>query len=692
MHRTGAVILTRLMRGFRHQIHGRRVRRWRSTLAWMLALSVTRAAGTVQVTTETQPANGSTGTSSFTHVPHVSRRDAAATAHLRILTGTVDPNSGGLGKLQDGRLPSAADAPAENFFFDAGTDGGRLLFDLGRLVPVERINTCSRHPGSRGPQVYRLYGSDGSSESFVERPQRATDLARSGWQLLATVDTRPATGDWGGEYRVGITNSSGELGKFRYLLFDISPTEKNDPFGNTFYSEIDVIATGATEAATAAPYRFTTHTGEQQISVDASEAPDLAEWVEDKLAPVLSAWYPRIVRLLPSADFSAPTNVTIVIRPTDGVAYASGSRITANADWLRRELDREALGAIVHEAVHVVQAYGRSRQSGFQRPPGWLVEGIPDYLRFFLFEPQSHGADLIWLEGRRNARLQYDQSYRITANFLDYVIRNHDADGTLISRLNAACRRGAYTDALWKKLTGKTLTTLNEEWKQHIAAQLAARAGAHLNTLTATEQQAGWQLLFNGADFTGWHNFKHDGVRPGWQVKDGLLICADPRHAGDLVTTETFAAFELQLEYNISKGGNSGIMYHVTDAGDAAWATGPEFQLEDNAHASDPQRCGWLYALYRPPEDPRTGQPIDATLPAGQWNQIRLVVTPDKCEHWINGVKYFEYQLESDAFKARVARSKFSQMPLFAQAGAGRIALQGDHGQISFRNLKIRRL
>ncbi|MCO5053457.1 MAG: DUF1080 domain-containing protein [Verrucomicrobiae bacterium] len=659
-------------------------------LLWLGSLAGTMAA--VQVTTEVLPASGPSAETTFTNVPNVSRRDAAATAHLRILAGVVDPNSGGLTKLQDGRLPSAADAPGENFFFDAGTDGGRLLFDLGRLVSVERINTCSRHPGSRGPQVYRLYGSDGSGESFVERPQRTTDLARSGWQLLAAVDTRPATGDWGGEYRVRITDASGELGKFRYLLFDISPTEQNDPFGNTFYSEIDVIETGATEAATAAPYRFTTSTGEQQISVDTSEAPDLAEWVEDKLAPVLSAWYPRIVARLPSAGFNAPTNVTIVIRPADGVAYASGNRITANADWLRRELDREALGAIVHEAVHVVQAYGRSRRPGSQRPPGWLVEGIPDYLRFFLFEPQSHGADLIWLEGRRNAKLQYDQSYRITANFLDYVIRHHDAKATLLTQINAACRRGEYTDALWEQLTGKTLATLNEEWKQHVEAQLAARAGARLNTLTTAEQQAGWQSLFNGVDFTGWHNFKRDGVRPGWQVKEGLLICADPHDAGDLVTTETFAAFELQLEYNISKGGNSGIMYHVTDVGGAAWATGPEFQLEDNAHASDPQRCGWLYALYRPSEDPRTGQPIDATLPAGQWNQIRLVVTPDKCEHWINGVKYFEYQLGSDDFKGRVARSKFSQMPLFAQTGAGRIALQGDHGQISFRNLKIRRL
>jgi 3-keto-disaccharide hydrolase len=210
------------------------------------------------------------------------------------------------------------------------------------------------------------------------------------------------------------------------------------------------------------------------------------------------------------------------------------------------------------------------------------------------------------------------------------------------------------------------------------------------NTLTAAERAAGWRLLFNGTNFDGWHNFKRAGVRPGWQVKEGALVCADPHNAGDIVTTDKFDWFELELDYNISPGGNSGIMYHVTDAGSHVWATGPEFQLEDNAKATDPQRCGWLYGLYRPPIDPRTGRPLDATKPAGQWNHIRLLVTPEKCVHEINGVTYFEYVLGSADFKARVAKSKFGKMPFFAKATNGFIALQGDHGSVSFRNIKIR--
>ena len=225
-----------------------------------------------------------------------------------------------------------------------------------------------------------------------------------------------------------------------------------------------------------------------------------------------------------------------------------------------------------------------------------------------------------------------------------------------------------------------------------ITLRLAAADDAKINTLTPAEKAAGWKLLFDGQSFAGWHTFKKDGVRPGWQVKDGALVCADPKNAGDIVTTDKFDWFELQLDYNISEAGNSGIMFHVTDDGGTVWATGPEFQLEDNAKAADPIRCGWLYSLYQPPIDPATGKILDATKPVGEWNHIRLLISPEKCVHEINGVTYFEYVLGSDDFKARVAKSKFSNMPFFAKAASGFIALQGDHGSVSFRNIKIRPL
>ena len=220
----------------------------------------------------------------------------------------------------------------------------------------------------------------------------------------------------------------------------------------------------------------------------------------------------------------------------------------------------------------------------------------------------------------------------------------------------------------------------------------AAPDAATPNTLTAKETAAGWKLLSDGKSLDGWSNFKKTDIRPGWVVKDGLLVCADPHDAGDIVTKDQFESFELDLEYNISEGANSGIIFHVTDEGGAVWATGPEFQLEDNAKAKDPEKCGWLYQLYQPPVDPKTGKPLDATKPAGEWNHVRLVISKDKCFHEINGVKYFEYVMGSEDFKARVAKSKFGAMPLFAKSGKGYLALQGDHGSISFRNIKVRPL
>jgi 3-keto-disaccharide hydrolase len=212
------------------------------------------------------------------------------------------------------------------------------------------------------------------------------------------------------------------------------------------------------------------------------------------------------------------------------------------------------------------------------------------------------------------------------------------------------------------------------------------------NTLTPEQSAAGWTLLFNGTDLMGWHNFKSDSVRPGWQVQDGALTCVDPKNAGDLATSGQFDWFELELDFKMAEGANSGIIFHASDKGGAAWSTGPELQLEDNAKATDPQRCGWLYGLYKPDNDPKTGKPLDATKPAGEWNHLRLLLSPEKCVHEINGVKYFEYVLGSDDFKKRVAASKFASMPNFAKFDKGYLVLQGDHGKVAFRNIKLREI
>ena len=635
----------------------------------------------------------------FKNVPSPSKSDAATKAKFTIVEGRRDFNGGDVDKLHDGKIPTDEDQPAENFFFNAGTDGGRLLVDLGGAIDIKQINTYSWHPNTRGPQVYRLYASDGNADDFTAQPKKGTDPETCGWKLVARVDTRSKESEGGGQYGVSISDSDGTIGKYRYLLFDISRTEATDLFGNTFYSEIDVVdpsasvvvATPAAEPA-GEPRREIVQAdgGKYRITIDTTETPDLTEWTHRELGPVVQKWYPKIVKMLPSKGYQAPTRISITFSAKmRGVAATGGTQVRCAASWFRRNLQGEAKGAVVHELVHVVQQYGRARRTNpnATRTPGWLVEGIADYIRWFLYEPETRGAEVT---SRNISRARYDASYRITGNFLNWVTETYDND--IVRKLNEAARQGEYNEDLWKTYTGHTVQELGDEWKQSLEKKLAAEAAAaaKFNTLTDEEKKAGWKLLFNGKNLDGWHTFKMDSARPGWQVRNGVLVCADPHNAGDLCTKEQYDWFELQLDYNISKGGNSGIMYHVTDQGGAAWATGPEFQLEDNKEAKDPIRCGWLYALYQPPIDSKTGKTLDATKPAGRWNHIGLLISPEKCEHIINGVKYFDYVLGSEDFKERVAKSKFRKMRLFAKSDIGCIALQGDHGQVSFRNIKIR--
>lgn len=202
------------------------------------------------------------------------------------------------------------------------------------------------------------------------------------------------------------------------------------------------------------------------------------------------------------------------------------------------------------------------------------------------------------------------------------------------------------------------------------------------NTLTADEAKAGWKLLFDGKSTAGWHNFKQKGIRSGWKVVEGVLTITDPENAGDIVTDEKFDWFELLIDVKLGKGQNSGIMYHVADDGEATWHSGPEIQLYDHPFEKGVETTGFLYQLYT--------SATDAAKPAGEWNTLRILVSPEKCQTDVNGVKYYEYVLNSDDFKARVAKSKFAKFPNFAKLPTGRIAIQGDHGEVSFKNIKIR--
>jgi len=651
---------------------------------YLVALLLPTARAEVRITFERN--SEPTPQFEFKTIPAPLKNDLAAGANFVIVDGASDPNGSTLAALNDGRLPEQEDQPARNFFFNAGDDGGRLQLDLGRVVDMKQVNSYSWHAADRAPQVYKLYGADGSAAGFNSTPKKGTDPEQCGWKLVGAVDTRPQSGEPGGQYGVSISDTAGKLGSYRYLLFEVSRTESRDPFGNTFYSEIDIramepaeaeVAAGAspvqpkdfeytldtsgapdlkewgetqlrpaidrwypvirdslasdgftapkafsitikpmggvagtsdtavevsadwirsqlkrpawneavgsiihelvhvvqqykssdnpgylvegiadylrwfhyeaperrpklrnpTEAKLSDSYKTTagfleyvvknhdhefvvklnaamrqgrynshlwqdcTGQGAEQlwkeyaqsiaasteppfvirsadqyceISIDTSEAPELKGWARTNLAPVLAEWYPKIVAMLPSEGYSAPTNFSLRLFPSDGVAATGRGGITANSTWIKRELKGEAVGALLHEEVHVIQQYrgGRRGSSDYKRPPGWLVEGIPDYIRWFRYEPQSHGADVDYFRKRRSVVLNYDGLYRISANFLDYVIDHYGTGKDLLAQVNAACRQGKYTDDLWKEMTGHSLQELNQEWKDAVRKQI----------------------------------------------------------------------------------------------------------------------------------------------------------------------------------------------------------------------------
>lgn len=413
----------------------------------------------------------------FASVPLPANNDAATAACFTLVDGSGDRNGGRLDVLHDGQVPSGEDQPAKNFFFLAGMDGGRLQIDLGRAVAVKQVNSYSWHAGSRAPQVYALYGADGQSQGFKTEPGRGVDPTGCGWTLIARVDTRPKEGDGGGQHGVAVTDDSGTLGAYRYFLFDIGMTEGRDPFGNTFYSEIDVIGANGpapTSGVVAVPRvqrSFEAENGTWRFTIDATDAPDLAEWAVRELKPVVETWYPKLTELLSSDGYQAPSNVVLRFRDDMGgaSAAASGAGINLNAVWFRRELQREALGAVVHEMVHVVQNYGSARRAkpNAVSAPGWLVEGIADYVRWFLYEPQTGGAEIT---ARNFDSARYDGSYRITANFLNWAVQKHDRE--LVRKLNAAAREGRYEEALWETWTGKSVRELGGDWKSEHARRL----------------------------------------------------------------------------------------------------------------------------------------------------------------------------------------------------------------------------
>ncbi len=189
----------------------------------------------LKVVAERVPNTAATPEFTFIKVPSPSKSNAATLAHFSVVSGFPER----LYNLQAPYLPSGPDSPSENFFFADGTYGGRFMIDLNQVMGIRQINTYSWHTGARGPQVYRLYATDSLTNA---EPIGAKDPLTLGWKFLADVDTRPSSGEPGGQYGVSITSPEGLIGRYRYLMFDCKRTEDADRWGNTFYSKVNVIA------------------------------------------------------------------------------------------------------------------------------------------------------------------------------------------------------------------------------------------------------------------------------------------------------------------------------------------------------------------------------------------------------------------------------------------------------------------
>jgi len=211
-----------------------------------------------------------------------------------------------------------------------------------------------------------------------------------------------------------------------------------------------------------------------------------------------------------------------------------------------------------------------------------------------------------------------------------------------------------------------------------------------LNRLSPAEKAAGWKLLFDGRTSDHWRGYQRKGFpEKGWVIEDGCLHVLAGAGGGDIITIDRYQNFELVLEWRVSEKANSGIMYRVTEKYDAPWKTGPEYQILDDVGyglaPTESHSAGALYDLY-PPAGNKTA------LLAGQFNTTRIVIDDNRLQHWLNGVKIIECDLDGEEWKQRVAASKFSVYEAFGTQVNGHIGLQ-DHGNdVWFRNIRIRDL
>ena len=215
----------------------------------------------------------------------------------------------------------------------------------------------------------------------------------------------------------------------------------------------------------------------------------------------------------------------------------------------------------------------------------------------------------------------------------------------------------------------------------------ASMVSAQDNSLTPQQEADGWQLLFNGKDMSQWRNFKKPDLNSKWIVENGEMKLTDGG-GGDILTKKKYDNFDLRLEWQISKAGNSGIFVMADEEGSAIYSHAVEVQILDNELHSDNKEtdhlAGSLYDM--------VASPLDSHRPAGQWNQVRILLNNKLLRVWQNNVMVTNVLIGGIQWDKLVANSKFSSWSGFAQASIGHIGLQDHSDPVAFKNIKIKEL
>jgi hypothetical protein len=208
-------------------------------------------------------------------------------------------------------------------------------------------------------------------------------------------------------------------------------------------------------------------------------------------------------------------------------------------------------------------------------------------------------------------------------------------------------------------------------------------SGECVNHLSAEEEAAGWQLLFDGTSLAQWRSYKEDEVNSGWGVENGCLTRLG--RGGDLITREQFGDFELKLEWRISEAGNSGIFIRGDESGRNIHHTGYEMQVLDNAGHSDSEdpthRSGAYYDMIAPDHD--------TSKPVGFWNRVHIIARGPTVEFWLNDRVTARFEQGSPEWQAIYAQSKFTDRPDYGSLLRGHIGFQDHWDKVWFRNIRV---